>query len=172
MHKLGIIQSVPVPGPLMLAKAGAKHLPGVAVNFLRARMLALAGIVEDLPDPANRVSVSQDGELELQHAFAGYDLERGRRLSLLMSQILKRAGALFCLSKPFLSNEHVAHQCGTLRFGKTAAHAVADPNCRMFEHPNVFIVDGSIFPTSLGVGPALTIMANALRAASVVSKEI
>ena len=49
---------------------------------------------------------------------------------------------------------------------------VLDPDCRMFRHPNVFVVDGSFLPTSLGVGPALTIMANALRVAAVVAREV
>jgi choline dehydrogenase-like flavoprotein len=49
---------------------------------------------------------------------------------------------------------------------------VLDPDCRLFGQPNVFVVDGSFFPTSLGVGPALTIMANALRVARVVVREL
>ena len=89
-----------------------------------------------------------------------------------MARILKRAGALFCLSKAFPSAEHVAHQCGTLRFGASPRNAVADPECRLFDHPEVFVVDGSFFPTSLGVGPALTIIANSLRVARVVLQEI
>ena len=88
-----------------------------------------------------------------------------------MVRILKRAGAWFCLSKPFPSDEHVAHQCGTLRFGASPRHAVADADCRLFDQPNAFVVDGSLFPTSLGVGPALTIMANSLRVARVVAGE-
>jgi choline dehydrogenase-like flavoprotein len=79
---------------------------------------------------------------------------------------------VLCLSRRFASDEHVAHQCGTLRFGRDPAHAVLDPDCRLFRHPNVFVVDGSFFPTSLGVGPALTIMANALRVAKLVSREL
>jgi choline dehydrogenase-like flavoprotein len=128
--------------------------------------------VEDLPNPANQVSLGTDGAPEVCHAFAAYDVERGRQLSKLMGQILKRTGALFCLSRLSPSEEHVAHHCGTLRFGKKPADAVTDPDCRMFEHSNVFVVDASIFPTSLGVGPALTIVANALRVARVVIKEI
>jgi choline dehydrogenase-like flavoprotein len=42
----------------------------------------------------------------------------------------------------------------------------------MFSNPDVFVVDGSFLPTSLGVGPGLTIMANALRVASKVACEI
>jgi choline dehydrogenase-like flavoprotein len=171
-HKLGLIQSLPVPGPLMLAKGGAGRLPAGLVQALRRRMLPLVGIVEDLPDPANWVALGKDGRPELRHRFLPYDAERGRRLSGLMRQILKRAGALFCISKALPSEEHVAHQCGTLRFGRTPADAVADPDCRVFGRPNLFVVDGSFFPTSLGVGPALTIIANALRVAGVVTKEV
>jgi choline dehydrogenase-like flavoprotein len=171
-HKLGLIQSLPIPGPLMMARNGATHLPARWIQYLRQRMLALVGIVEDLPNPSNRVTLDKDQGLDIHHAFSPYDRERGRRLSALMGRILKRAGALFCLSKAFPSEEHVAHQCGTLRFGRSPQHAVADPECRLFSHPDLFVVDGSIFPTSLGVGPALTIIANALRVARVVVQEI
>jgi choline dehydrogenase-like flavoprotein len=170
-HKLGLIQSLPVPGPKMLAKAGPKRLPAAFIRLLRQRMLPLCGIVEDLPNPANRVMLGHDSAV-LRHSFSPYDLERGRKLARLMKLILKRAGAMFCLTKPFMSEEHAAHQCGTLRFGTDSTAAVADADCRMFGQPNVFIVDGSIFPTSLGVGPALTIMANALRVAGVVAREV
>jgi choline dehydrogenase-like flavoprotein len=142
------------------------------LKFLRQRMLPLVGIVEDLPNPANRVSLGQDGRARLRYRFGAYDRERGRQLARLMKRILKRAGARFCLSKQFPSDEHVAHQCGTLRFGTDPAHAVLDPDCRMFGHRNLFVVDGSFLPTSLGVGPALTIIANALRVASIVTAEV
>ena len=169
-HKMGIIQSLPVPGPLMLAKAA--RLPPRAIEFLRRRMLPLAGIVEDLPDPTNRVSLDSSGQIRLRHRFAPYDLERGRRLSRLMSQMLKRAGAVFSIQKTFGSEEHVAHQCGTLRFGNDSTHSVLDPDCRLFDQPDVFVVDGSFLPTSLGVGPALTIIANALRVSRIVTQEV
>jgi choline dehydrogenase-like flavoprotein len=170
-HKLGLIQSLPAPGPLMMAKVGRRRLPAGLVALLRRRMLPLAGIVEDLPDPNNRVTVGSDGAVEVEHRYAPYDEERGRHMSRLMTGILKRAGALFCLSRPFPSEEHVAHQCGTLRFGKRPDDAVVSPDGRLFSQPNVFVVDGSVFPTSLGVGPALTIMANALRIAAIAIRE-
>jgi choline dehydrogenase-like flavoprotein len=171
-HKMGIVQSLPVPGPLMLKKALGKRLPRAVIRYVRQRMLPLTGIIEDLPNPINRVSLGDDGQADLHHKFSAYDLDRGRWLSRLMRRILRNAGALVCLSKSFPSHEHVAHQCGTLRFGSGSDHAAADADCRLFGQPNVFVVDGSFFPTSLGVGPALTIMANALRVADVVTKEI
>jgi choline dehydrogenase-like flavoprotein len=171
-HKLGLVQSLPVPGPLLTAKTVPRLLPGGFQKFLRRRMLPLAGIVEDLPDPANRVSWRSDGRPRLRHRFSPYDHERGRRLARQMARILKRAGAAFCLIKRCPSDEHMAHQCGTLRFGTDPGHAVLGPDCRVFGHPNVFVVDGSFLPTSLGVGPALTIAANALRVAAVATREL
>jgi choline dehydrogenase-like flavoprotein len=171
-HKLGLVQSLPVPGPLMLAKAASRLLPRFLLEFLRRRMLPLVGIIEDLPNPANQVSWGADGKPRLRHVFAAYDLERGRQLARLTEQILKRAGAIRCLTSHFSSAEHVAHQCGTLRFGIDPAHSVLGPDCRLHRQPNVFVVDGSFMPTSLGVGPALTIIANALRVARIVAREV
>jgi choline dehydrogenase-like flavoprotein len=171
-HKMGLVQSLPVPGLLMTAKHAPRFLPRALLPFLRRRMLPLAGIVEDLPDPDNRVDCAADGTPRLRHRYSAYDLDRGRRLSGLMSGILKRTGALVCLRQGLALGEHVAHQCGTLRFGNDPAHAVLDADCRMFRYSNVFAVDGSFFPTSLGVGPALTIMANALRVAAIVTREV
>jgi len=171
-HKLGLVQSLPAPGPHMLAKATRGRLPLVVIKLLRKHMLPLCGIVEDLPSPTNRVSLSGDGQVALHHKFAPYDLDRGRQLLRLMKRILRNAGAMFCLTQLLAPQEHVGHQCGTVRFGKDPAHAVVDPDCRMFDQPNVFVVDASIFPTSLGVGPALTVIANALRVARVVAAEV
>jgi choline dehydrogenase-like flavoprotein len=36
-------------------------------------------------------------------------------------------------------------------------------NCRAHEVENLYVVDGSFFPSSSAVNPALTIIANALR---------
>jgi choline dehydrogenase-like flavoprotein len=170
-HKMGLVQSLPVPGPLLTAKMASPLLPRRLLEWLRRRMLPLAGIIEDLPNPANRVTCGPDGQPRLRHQFTAYDVQRGQHLAWQMARILKKAGAFLCLGKQFASDEHVAHQCGTLRFGKDPAHAVLDPDCRLFGQDNVFVVDGSFLPSSLGVGPALTIIANALRVAKIIAGE-
>lgn len=162
-EKMGLVQSLPAPGPLMLAKSGMKRWPQRMLRFLRSRMLPLAGIVEDLPNPANRVVVEAGGAIGVKHEFSEFDRARGRALGREMRRILRSAGAIVRMSRAFPSREHVAHQCGTLRFGHDPKHAVVDAECRMFGRSNLFVVDGSVFPTSLGVGPTLTIVANALR---------
>jgi choline dehydrogenase-like flavoprotein len=171
-HKMGLVQSLSLPGPLLLRKVAPRLLPVVLLNMLRKRMLPLLGIIEDLPNPQNRVVLRADGEPKLHHRFAPFDRERGKRLARAIAGILKSAGAICCLTSQFGSAEHVGHQCGTLRFGVEKKFAVLDPECRMFGQPNVFVVDGSFMPTSLGVGPALTIMANALRVAKIIAREV
>ena len=57
----------------------------------------------------------------------------------------------------------VAHQNGTIRFGNDAKTSVLDRNCKAHDVDNLYVVDGSFFPSSSAVNPALTIMANALR---------
>lgn len=61
--------------------------------------------------------------------------------------------------------ERVAHTIGTCRMGMDGDSAVVDPHGRSFEIPNLWISDGSTFPSSLAANPALTIMALALRSA-------
>jgi choline dehydrogenase-like flavoprotein len=57
----------------------------------------------------------------------------------------------------------VAHQNGTIRFGQDPKTSVLDVNCKAHDVDNLYVVDGSFFPSSAAVNPALTIMANALR---------
>ena len=59
----------------------------------------------------------------------------------------------------------VAHQNGTIRFGRDPKASALDGNCRAHEVDNLYVVDASFFPSSGAVNPALTIMANALRVA-------
>ncbi len=57
----------------------------------------------------------------------------------------------------------VAHQNGTIRFGNDPKESALDVNCKAHDVDNLYVVDGSFFPSSAAVNPALTIIANALR---------
>jgi choline dehydrogenase-like flavoprotein len=58
-----------------------------------------------------------------------------------------------------------AHLMGGCTMGKDPAKSVVDPHFRFHGLDNLFVVDGSVFPTALGVNPQLTIMALATRLA-------
>lgn len=58
------------------------------------------------------------------------------------------------------------HPLGTARMGVRPDASVVDPNGRVWGADNVWVADGSIVPTSLGVNPQVTVMAMAHRVAS------
>ena len=66
----------------------------------------------------------------------------------------------------------VAHQNGTIRFGADPERSALDANCKAHELDNLYVVDGSFFPSSSAVNPALTIVANALRVGDRITERI
>ena len=171
-EKMGLVQSLPAPGPLMLKKTGLAKVPTFILNLLRRHMLPFVGIIEDLPSSKNRVQLQADGSISLSHQFSEFDYARADALTTAMKKLLKASGAVHCVTKSMPSQQHVAHQCGTVRFGTDSAHAPVDRDCRMFDAENLFVVDGSILPTSTGVGPSLTLIANAIRVSEIIAKEL
>ena len=57
------------------------------------------------------------------------------------------------------------HIMGTLRMGTDPAVAVTRPDGRFHDLDNLYACDGSVFPTSSGYNPTLTIIAVALKIA-------
>jgi choline dehydrogenase-like flavoprotein len=49
--------------------------------------------------------------------------------------------------------------------GSSPDRSVVDPNGKVWDTDNVYVADGSILPTSLGVNPQWTIMAMSMRIA-------
>jgi choline dehydrogenase-like flavoprotein len=58
------------------------------------------------------------------------------------------------------------HVMGTVRMGEDPATSVADSNGRLHQLSNVVIADSSVFVTSSGYGPTLTLAALAARFAT------
>ncbi|MGB7624086.1 MAG: GMC family oxidoreductase [Terriglobia bacterium] len=59
-----------------------------------------------------------------------------------------------------------AHPQGSCRMAADPARGVVDSFCRSHDLQNLFICDASVFPTSIGVNPMITIMALADRCAA------
>ena len=65
-----------------------------------------------------------------------------------------------------------AHQAGTMRFGADPASCVLDLDCKAHEFDNLYVADASFFPSIGAVNPTLTIIANALRVAEIVTARL
>lgn len=63
------------------------------------------------------------------------------------------------------------HPLGTCRMGMNEKTSVVDENLRLHGMKNIWVADGSVFPTSLGVNPQITIMAFAARCADQIHEE-
>jgi choline dehydrogenase-like flavoprotein len=57
------------------------------------------------------------------------------------------------------SADRTAHLLGTCRMGNNSDDSVVNADCRAHDVPNLYICDGSVFPTSTAVNPSLTIEA-------------
>jgi choline dehydrogenase-like flavoprotein len=68
------------------------------------------------------------------------------------------------------SAHRTAHLLGTCRMGHDAMDSVVNADCRAHDMPNLFICDGSVFPTSTAVNPSLAIEAIAARTADRISR--
>ena len=118
---------------------------------------------EDLPDPANRVTVAPDGAIRVR--WRPNNLAAHEKLMARAKAMLRRAGYPLLLDRR-MGIETNSHQCGTLRFGRDPETSVLDPYCKAHEVDNLYAVDAGFFPSSAAVNPALTIAAQALRVAS------
>lgn len=117
---------------------------------------------EDLPDAENRIALTSSGAIQVH--WRPNNLAAHQRLISAASDMLRQAGYQIVLTQR-MGIATNSHQCGTARFGHDPATSVLDPACRTHDIPNLYIVDSSFFPSSAAVNPALTIAAQALRAA-------
>jgi len=158
--------------------AGAPAIaPGWTLDLMADHSLSFWLTSEDLPDPNNRVTLDREGRIVLQ--YKPNNEEPHRRLIAKLKDLMKQQTkcgihghdchqGLFARNL-FIGNRiplaGVAHQNGTVRFGRDPKTSALDVNCKAHDLDNLYVVDGSFFPSSGAVNPALTIMANALRVA-------
>lgn len=115
---------------------------------------------EDLPHADSTVRPLADGGVELR--WRRTNMETHQLAVTRTRELLRRIGFSAVLSRAF-GQDTPSHQCGTVRMGTDPAQAALDPWCRSYDHPNLFVVDASFFPSSAALNPALTIAAQALR---------
>ncbi|HST12911.1 MAG TPA: GMC family oxidoreductase [Terriglobales bacterium] len=156
-------------------RAGAPAIaPGFTLGLMAKHSLDFWLTSEDLPDPNNRVTLNRNGEIVL--SYTPNNLKAHEQLKAHLQKTMKQNTCSIhghdCHQGLFARNLYVgqriplagvAHQNGTIRFGHDPETSALDVNCKAHDVDNLYVVDGSFFPSSAAVNPALTIMANALR---------
>lgn len=158
-YPLGNLQPVGKIQPAML-KSALKAMPDAFLSPIASRSTDWNVMSEDLPDPDNRVSLGLEGRIRIN--WKPNNLVAHRTLIDIAKAMFEEAGYPVVVSKT-MGIETNSHQVGTLRFGIDPATSVLDPMSKAHDLQNLYVVDGSFFPSSGAVNPALTIMAQAVR---------
>jgi choline dehydrogenase-like flavoprotein len=149
------------------------------------RQITLNSACEQLPLAENRVTLATNnpdgfGIPRPQINYSLYDSQN--YVSKSFSTILKLHNLVFDkLGIPekdqFLQQDPgifggSGHIMGTTTMGADPKKSVVDRHCRAHDHPNLFILGSSVFPTASTANPTSTIAALSLRAAEAIKLEL
>jgi len=122
---------------------------------------------ETLPQERNRVTLSDELDQNglriprVTYSFCDND----KRLIAHSLKFMRRALEAVDAHDIWDEDDDTCHLNGTARMGDDPASSVVNADCRCWDIPNLWICDGSVFPTVGGVNPSLTIQAIACRTA-------
>ena len=79
--------------------------------------------------------------------------ENDKRLIAHSLHFMERAAAVAGGGEIWRENDDTCHLNGTARMGDDPSTSVVDADCRSWDIPNLWICDGSVFPTVGSVNP-------------------
>lgn len=186
--RAGIVEHGGAGQPIMEAihlPPGEWHSKMMRESPMRDRMWVFTVQGEDLPQVTNRIDLDPAVK-DVYGTPAGrvtYDLHEheivaSKYYAPKLEAIMREMGADWTItahSPPLPENRGGGagalgeasaskHIMGTCRMGTDPATSVVDPWQRLWDAPNVVVTDSSVFPTSTGYGPTLTLVALAIRA--------
>lgn len=141
-------------------------------------MLRFGYSTEQLPDPANRVTLSDETDAlgvrrpKITYKIDDYSkraLAYGHSVTRRMWQHLEQTSGATDVDpqQPLLRYNGAGHLMGTMRMGDSNATNVVHPDGNAHDHPNVWVVGSAVFPTSGTANPTLTLAATTLRTADI-----
>jgi choline dehydrogenase-like flavoprotein len=154
-----------LPGPL-------RYLVASKGTFLSRQWTAFAGILEDLPYPGNSVAAKAGSDQDIVYRYR-YPPELRRRARIMVDRFKTAVAPLLdirALEPP--GDLNGSHVCGTCRFGDDPRTSVLGRDNRAHDLDNLYVLDASFFPSSGGINPSLTIVANSLRATDAIAQRI
>ncbi|MEE2829183.1 MAG: GMC family oxidoreductase, partial [Myxococcota bacterium] len=156
--------------PLRESMAQLPHMGSVIA-------ILLDGLLED--EEGATISLRRDGRIRVDYDFRPEHADAFRAAALSIARVSLAAGAEAVHSghprpvvvrseadlgaleaAPWGPHKHpifTAHQMGGCAMGPDPETAVVDSRLRHHHLENLFVVDGSVLPTALGVNPSLTI---------------
>ena len=166
-----IMSQGPLPAAWAATQTGNHGLWGQALldemeHYNHQVGLKIVG--ETLPQADNRVTLAEERDrygLPVARVTFSY-CANDRRLIEHAQAFMRRGLEAIDARDIWTEADNTAHLMGTARMGFDRDSSVVDADCRSWDIPNLWICDGSVFPTSGGVNPSLTIQAIACRTAA------
>ncbi|MBW4660926.1 MAG: GMC family oxidoreductase, partial [Drouetiella hepatica Uher 2000/2452] len=152
-----------------------KHRPPLP----KAERLDLYCLVEQLPDPESRITLSATKDAlgmpisKIDWKISDREMQTVRRLSQVLCQEFQRMG----LSPPTLADwldtregwqsnfTDRAHPIGTTRIAENPREGVVNSSCQVHGVEGLFVAGSSVFPTAGHANPTLMIVAMSIRLA-------
>jgi choline dehydrogenase-like flavoprotein len=122
---------------------------------------------EVMPSEDNRVRLADEKDrfgLPIARVTFSYG-DNDKRLIAHAIRFMRQSLDAIGARELWVQEDDTCHLNGTARMGSNARDSVVDADCRSWDISNLWICDGSVFPTVGGVNPSLTIQAIALRTA-------
>lgn len=166
-----LVQSLGVvPVTWATGVARGRGLYGTALTRYLSDYNFVAGLGahgETLPSDDNYISLSDSVKDEygvprpvVHFSYGKNELAIQKHAIKVMTEAWEAAGARDIWHMP-----RTAHTVGACRMGSDPEKSVVDSYGRSHEIPNLYVIDNSIFPSTLSANPAITIMALSLRGA-------
>lgn len=148
-----------------------------ALQAHASREFNIATMVEQLPDPANRIVPDFDRRdaIGLPRPRITYAIDDYSRRALAHARrVAREIGAALKATEVHDGPDIVSsgHVIGTCRMGRDPRQSVVDPDLRSHDHANLFLLGSGVFPTSAASNPTLTIAALALRAVETIRRTV
>lgn len=138
-------------------------------RYLIPALTVLLLFYPDAPKKENYIKLEKDDTLHINYR----DEEKYGAVEKHIMWSFFRAGFF---TAPFMTRSlppgNSIHYAGTIPMKKDGNKYFVDRNCLMNNTENVYIIDGSVFPVLPAKNLTFTIMANAMRVANQVKKEI
>jgi choline dehydrogenase-like flavoprotein len=165
----------PLPQAWASTQAGNRGLWGEALLREMEKYNHQAGLKivgEVLPQEQNRVTLADEkDQYGLPVARVTFSLcDNDKALVKHAINFMSRALEAVDAHDIWAESDDTAHLAGTARMGDDPRTSVVNADCRSWDIPNLWICDGSVFPTVGGVNPSLTIQAIACRTADRIRK--
>ena len=160
----------PMPIEYAVIQTGSRGIWGEALRTEMQKYnhaVGLKMVGEMLPDERNQVTLADETDqyglrvARVTYSWGDNDKAMIQHALDQMQTSLELVGA----RDIFRQEDDTNHLAGTARMGSDPATSVVNADCRTWDIPNLWVCDGSVFPTVGGVNPSLTITAVALRTA-------